>query len=390
MATSAVSEEPVLALTRDLVRRPSVTPEDAGCQQLLAGRLEACGFQCRHMPFHEVSNLWAVHGQGGPLLVLAGHTDVVPTGSESAWASPPFEPAERDGYLYGRGTSDMKGSLAAMTVAAERFLAAHPEHPGRLAFLITSDEEGPSVNGTRAVVESLVAEGWRFDYCLVGEPSSSTTLGDTVRVGRRGSLNGELTVHGIQGHVAYPDLADNPIHLVAPVLAEIAATRWDDGNSHFPPTTWQASNIAAGTGAGNVIPGTLTLHFNFRFCTEQTPDRLKERMEAVLRRHGLRFDLTWSLSGEPFLTPGGALVDAVVRSIREVTGARPALSTSGGTSDGRFIAPTGCEVVELGPCNDTIHKIDERVSMAELPALADIYQRLIEHVLLEGPAPDTP
>ncbi len=381
----AIVREPVLALTAELIRRRSVTPADGGCQAVIAERLEKAGFRCRQMPFGEVRNLWAVHGGSGPIVVFAGHTDVVPTGPETAWASPPFQPTVRDGRLYGRGAADMKGSLAAMVVAAERFLTHHGDHPGRLAFLVTSDEEGPSLDGTRRVVETLVAEGEHLDFCVVGEPSSTTVLGDTVRVGRRGSLNGILTVHGVQGHVAYPALADNPIHRLAPALAELAATRWDEGNAHFPPTTWQASNITAGTGAGNVIPGELTLHFNFRFSTEQTPDTLVRRVEALLERHGLRFDLAWSLSGEPFLTSGGALVDAVVASIRNVTGREPELSTSGGTSDGRFIAPTGCEVVELGPCNATIHQVDECVAVDDLPHLADVYQRVLEHLLLDPP-----
>jgi succinyl-diaminopimelate desuccinylase len=379
------AHDPVLELCCELVRRPSVTPDDAGCQALLRARLADLGFHCRELPSGEVANLWAVRGGKGPLLVFAGHTDVVPTGPERAWASPPFEPTLRDGYLYGRGAADMKASLAAMIVATERFLAAHPEPAGRIGFLITSDEEGPAVDGTRAVMETLAREGTRLDYCLVGEPSSTARLGDTVRVGRRGSLNGTLTVRGVQGHVAYPELADNPIHRLAPILAELAATRWDEGNAHFPSTTWQASNIAAGTGASNVIPGDLTLSFNFRFCTEQTAASLQQRVEALLDRHGLRYDLQWSLSGEPFLTPQGALVAAACRSIREVTGIEPDLSTSGGTSDGRFIAPTGCQVVELGPCNGTIHQVDERVALDELAPLAIIYQRLLELLVLDPP-----
>lgn len=375
------TDDPVLALTRALIARPSVTPRDEGCQALLRGRLEAAGFHCRDMPFGDVSNLWAVHGTGGPLMVLAGHTDVVPTGPEGAWASPPFEPTERGGVLYGRGAADMKGSLAAMVVAAERFVAARPDHPGRLAFLITSDEEGPAVHGTRAVVDALTAEGIGLDYCLVGEPSSTRALADTVRVGRRGSLNGELTVRGVQGHVAYPDLADNPIHRLAPALAELAATRWDEGNEQFPPTTWQVSNLAAGTGATNVVPGELTMSFNFRFSTEQTAEALEERFEAILARHGLSYHLRWSLSGEPFLTARGELVDAVVHGIREETGREPDLSTSGGTSDGRFIAPTGCQVVELGPVNATIHQVDECVTLTELPALARIYEHVLRSLL---------
>ncbi len=371
----------VLDLSQALLRLPSVTPEDAGCQALLAERLTAAGFRCRPLPFAEVQNLWAERGEHGPLFVFAGHTDVVPTGPESAWSSPPFEPTLRDGYLYGRGAADMKSSLAAMVVATERFCAAHPRHPGRIGFLITSDEEGPAVHGTRAVMETLGAEGVHIDYCLVGEPSSGERLGDTVRVGRRGSLNGTLTVHGTQGHVAYPQLAENPIHRAAPALAELAATHWDDGNEHFPPTSWQASNIRAGTGASNVIPGDLTVTFNFRFCTEQTAADLERRVADILDRHGLRYSLDWSLSGEPFLTAGGALVSAVSDSISAVVGSPPALSTSGGTSDGRFIAPTGTEVVELGPCNASIHKLDERVAVADLEPLARIYQKVLERLL---------
>lgn len=379
--TDANDGGPVAALACELIRRASVTPDDAGCQSLLAQRLSALGFHCQAMPFGDVDNLWAVHGSAGPLFVFAGHTDVVPTGPEAHWSSPPFEPTVRDGYLYGRGAADMKSSLAAMVLAAERFLAAHPHPAGRLAFLITSDEEGPAVHGTRAVVEALLEQDVRPDFCVVGEPSSGSRLGDTVRVGRRGSLNGTLTVHGTQGHVAYPDAADNPIHRIGAVLAELATTRWDDGNAHFPPTTWQASNIAAGTGAGNVIPGELRLDFNFRFCSEQTAAGLQRRCEEIFTRHGLRCEVNWSLSGEPFLTSRGALVDAVCQSIREVTGGTTELSTSGGTSDGRFIAPTGAQVVELGPGNATIHKIDERVALADLEPLAQIYQGVLERLL---------
>jgi len=378
---SQSADTSVLDLARTLIARASVTPADEGCQALLAERLKALGFVCRDMPFEAVSNLWAVRGDGGPLLVFAGHTDVVPTGPVTRWSSPPFEPTLRDGFLYGRGAADMKSSLAAMVVATERFLGARPDHPGRIAFLITSDEEGPAVHGTRAVIDALDAAGERLDYCVVGEPSSDRALGDTVRVGRRGSLNGLLTVHGVQGHVAYPQLADNPIHRLAPALAELAATRWDEGNEHFPPTSWQASNIAAGTGAGNVIPGELTLEFNFRFCTEQTAAGLEARVAEILDRHGVRYDLDWALSGQPFLTAGGPLVDAVSASIRAVTGQEPVLSTSGGTSDGRFIAPTGCQVVEVGPCNATIHKVDERVAVAALEPLARIYQGILERLL---------
>lgn len=378
-------DHPVLALCRELVRRPSVTPDDAGCQRLLAARLEAAGFHCRHLRFGEVDNLWAVRGDAGPLVVFAGHTDVVPTGPEAAWTSPPFEPTVRDGYLYGRGSADMKASLAAMVVAVERLLASQPQPAGRIALLITSDEEGPAVDGTRAVVARLAAEGVRPDFCIVGEPSSTAILGDTVRIGRRGSLNGQLTVLGVQGHVAYPELADNPIHRLAPALAELAATRWDDGNDQFPPTTWQASNIAAGTGAGNVIPGELTLTFNFRFSTEQSQASLQRRTEELLDRHGLRYRLDWSLSGEPFVTSEGPLIEAVRASIREVTGLTPELSTAGGTSDGRFIAPTGSQVVEIGPCSATIHQVDERVALDALEPLARIYQGVLERLLRQGP-----
>ena len=379
------TENPVLDLCAALVRRASVTPDDAGCQDLLRARLEALGFECRSMRFDEVDNLWAVRGAAGPLFVFAGHTDVVPTGPESAWTSPPFEPSQRDGYLYGRGAADMKASLAAMVVATERFVADHPDHSGRIGFLITSDEEGPAVNGTRAVMRALTDAGESIDFCVVGEPSSGEALGDTVRIGRRGSLNGALTVLGVQGHVAYPQLADNPIHRLAPALAELAATRWDDGNEHFPPTSFQASNIAAGTGAGNVVPGELTLDFNFRFSTEQTATGLERRVAEILDRHGLRYELTWSLSGEPFLTGAGRLIDATCQAIEAVAGYRPELSTSGGTSDGRFIAPAGAEVVELGPDNATIHKIDERVAVAQLEPLAAMYLGILERLLADAP-----
>jgi succinyl-diaminopimelate desuccinylase len=372
---------PVLALTCELIRRRSVTPDDAGCQALLAERLRRLGFQCEALPFGEVSNLWADLGTEGPLFVFAGHTDVVPTGPERQWSSPPFEPTVRDGRLYGRGAADMKASLAAMVVATERFLGTCPRPAGRIGFLITSDEEGPAVHGTRAAMAHLTERGIRFDYCLVGEPSSREALGDTVRVGRRGSLNGRLVVRGVQGHVAYPELADNPIHRLAPALAELAGTRWDDGNAHFPPTSWQASNVAAGTGASNVIPGELALDFNFRFSTEQSAEQLEQRVREILDRHGLRYELTWSLSGEPFLTARGALVDAVVAGIGAVTGRTPTLSTGGGTSDGRFIAPTGCQVVELGPCNATIHQVDERVGLDELEPLARIYEQLLQRLV---------
>lgn len=378
---------PVLELTCELIRRNSVTPDDAGCQQLLSERLGPLGFRCEHLRFAEVDNLWAVRepsggGRGSPLFVFAGHTDVVPTGPVDRWQSPPFEPCIRDGMLFGRGAADMKSSLAAMVLATERFLSAHPDCPARIAFLLTSDEEGPGIHGTRAVMETLTARGIRLDWCIVGEPSSAQRLGDTVRVGRRGSLNGILRVHGQQGHVAYPDLAENPIHRAAPALAELTRRRWDAGNAFFPPTSLQISNIRAGTGATNVIPGELEVWFNFRFCTEQTAEGLKQQVGALLDAHGLRYDVEWTLSGEPFLTGRGRLVGAVQEAIRDVTGLETALSTSGGTSDGRFIAPTGCEVVELGPGNATIHKVDECVAVADLEPLAAIYQRVLDRLLL--------
>ncbi|MBX3706554.1 MAG: succinyl-diaminopimelate desuccinylase [Pseudomonadales bacterium] len=382
--------DPVLALTCALMARESITPADAGCQALLGERLARSGFICESLRFGDVDNLWAVRESAAgarqgrtPLFVFAGHTDVVPTGPAAQWRSPPFVPTLRDGQLYGRGAADMKASLAAMVVATERFLAARPDVPARIAFLLTSDEEGPAIHGTRAVMELLGARGERLDWCVVGEPSSGNRLGDTVRVGRRGSLNGTLRVHGVQGHVAYPDLADNPIHRAAPAIAELAARTWDEGNAWFPPTSFQCSGIRAGTGATNVIPGELELAFNFRFCTEQTAAGLEAAVREVLDRHGLRYTLEWSLSGEPFLTRPGRLIDAVEAAVRDVTGGAPELSTSGGTSDGRFIAPTGCEVVELGPCNATIHKVDECVAVADLEPLAQIYQRILERLLAD-------
>lgn len=383
---SGHAPSPVLDLAEALIRLPSVTPDDAGCQALIGDRLERLGFECRAMPFGDVENLWARRGDAHPLLVLAGHTDVVPTGPGSAWSSPPFEPTHRDGYLYGRGAADMKASLAAMVVAVERFVAEHPHHPGSIAFLITSDEEGPAIHGTRAVIDALGREDVRLDYCIVGEPSSAERLGDTIRVGRRGSLGATLVVHGVQGHVAYPDLADNPIHRIAPVLAELTGTRWDQGNAYFPATSFQVSNLHAGTGAGNVIPGELELRFNLRYSTEQTADGLIERIIRMLDRAGLRYHIDWERSGEPFLTRAGPLIDATRAAIREVIGVETAASTSGGTSDGRFIAPTGCQVVELGPVNATIHKIDERVAVADLEPLACTYQRIIERLLVAAPS----
>jgi succinyl-diaminopimelate desuccinylase len=374
--------DPTLELCCDLIRRASVTPQDGGCQDLMMARLEKLGFDCTPLPFGEVSNFWAERGASGPILVFAGHTDVVPSGPVEAWDSPPFEPTLRDGVLYGRGAADMKGSLAAMVVACEAFIGAHPDHPGRIGFLITSDEEGPAVDGTVRVLEYLRDKGRAIDWCLVGEPSSSEKLGDVIKNGRRGSLNAVLTVRGVQGHIAYPQLADNPIHRALPALAALTAEVWDEGNSFFPPTSLQISNIAGGTGATNVIPGELEVVFNFRFSTEVSDAELRERTEALLRLHGLDYTIEWSLSGQPFLTPGGDLVDATVESIRRATGLETELSTAGGTSDGRFIAPTGAQVVELGPVNRTIHKLNEAVVAADLPRLAAIYRGILERLLL--------
>lgn len=372
---------PTLQLAADLIRCRSVTPEDDGCQTLMIQRLEAIGFKIHRLRFGEVDNFWAIRGTQGPILAFAGHTDVVPTGPETNWDNPPFEPRIIDGMLHGRGAADMKGSLAAMVVACENFVANHPDHPGRIAFLITSDEEGPSINGTVKVVEWLEAQGTKMAWCLVGEPSSTKVVGDVIKNGRRGSLGGVLTVKGIQGHVAYPHLADNPIHKLAPALAELAAEHWDDGNEFFPATSFQVSNINGGTGATNVIPGEVVVVFNFRFSTELTEQILRERTETILRKHGLRYELQWTLSGQPFLTPRGELVNAVVAAIKEETGITTELSTSGGTSDGRFIAPTGAQVVELGPINATIHKVNECISADDLNKLTAIYERTLEKLL---------
>lgn len=371
----------VIALAKDLIRRPSVTPLDEGCQTLMAERLAKLGFVIEPMVFEDTTNLWARRGSEGPLFCFAGHTDVVPAGPLDKWHTPPFEPTIQDGVLYGRGAADMKGSLAAMVTATERFIAACPGHRGSIAFLITSDEEGPSVDGTVRVVEVLEARGEKIDWCLVGEPSSTQRVGDVVKNGRRGSLGGILTVTGRQGHVAYPHLADNPVHRLAPALAELAATAWDDGNAYFPPTTFQVSNIHAGTGANNVIPGSCDVVFNFRFSTESTPESLRRRVHALLDRHGLQYAIDWRLSGLPFLTPPGELVEAARQSIRAVSGQEPTLSTSGGTSDGRFIAPTGAQVLELGPLNATIHQVDECVGVAELDALSAMYEGILRALL---------
>ena len=368
-------------LARELISRVSVTPNDGGCQDVLAQRLARLGFRIEHLRFGDVDNLWARRGASAPLVCFAGHTDVVPTGPVSQWRSDPFVPVVREGVLYGRGAADMKSSIAAFVTAIEGFLGEHPEHPGSIALLITSDEEGVAVNGTVKVVEALRARGETLDYCIVGEPSSVAYLGDTMKNGRRGSISGELLVRGIQGHIAYPHLSRNPIHEFAPALAELTAMKWDDGNEYFPPTTWQISNIAAGTGAGNVIPGELRVWFNYRFSTASTPESLQARMHEVLDRHKLDYALTWSLSGQPFLTPRGKLVDCLSRAVNAVTGRTPELSTSGGTSDGRFIAGICREVVELGPINASIHKLDEHILVADLDALSQIYQLTLANIL---------
>ncbi|NII12361.1 succinyl-diaminopimelate desuccinylase [Oleiagrimonas sp. C23AA] len=373
----------VLELTQSLIRRRSVTPDDDGCQAMIARRLAEAGFTVESMRHGEVDNLWATHGQGdGPTLVFLGHTDVVPTGPESDWTSPPFEPAIREGVLYGRGAADMKGSVAAMVVALEAFVAAHPDHVGRVALLITSDEEGAATEGVRRVAQTFRERGEKLDMCVVGEPSATTKLGDLIRVGRRGSLSATLTVRGVQGHVAYPQQADNPIHRAAPALAALAVERWDDGNADFPPTSLQISNIAAGTGATNVIPGTLSAQFNFRYSTASTADELKARTAALLDAHQLNWHIDWHLSGEPFLAPpDGRLREVVVGVCRDLAGIEPEQSTGGGTSDGRFIAPLGAEVVELGPVNATIHKVDECVAVADLERLPSLYRAIAERLL---------
>ena len=370
-----------LDLSRALIERPSVTPNDQGCQQLLAEHLQAIGFRIEQLRFDDVDNLWARRGDATPLFAFAGHTDVVPPGPLDDWDSPPFEAVIRDGLLYGRGAADMKSSIAAMVTACERFVADHPDHGGSIALLITSDEEGPCINGTVKVIEALQARGEQIDYCLVGEPSSKTQTGDTIKNGRRGSLNGILQIRGQQGHVAYPLLADNPIHRAAPALAELSTVEWDQGNEFFPPTTFQISNIRAGTGTENVIPGVLDILFNLRFSTESTAESIKSRVEDILARHGLDYTLTWKLSGKPFLTPAGELVDAARKSITAVAGIDTELSTSGGTSDGRFIAPTGAQVLELGPVNATIHQINECVNVAELDTLSAIYEEILKQLL---------
>ncbi len=373
---------PTVQLASDLIARASVTPEDDGCQTLMGERLAALGFTLESMPFEDVLNLWARRGQTAPCFVFAGHTDVVPTGPVEQWEEPPFAPTIRDGMLLGRGAADMKGSLAAMVTACERFVANHPDHNGSIAFLLTSDEEGPSVNGTVKVVEALQARGESMDYAIVGEPTSVEACGDMVKNGRRGSMNGRLTVRGIQGHVAYPHKARNPIHEAALALTELARTTWDEGSEHFPPTSFQVSNIHSGTGAENVIPGALEAIFNFRFSTAQTAEGLQQKVHAVFDAYGLDYDINWRVSGHPFLTPAGELVDAIRDAIVEVANVDTELSTTGGTSDARFIAPTGTQVVELGPLNETIHQVNERIKCADLDTLSRYYERVLEKLLL--------
>ena len=374
---------PTLALTEDLLRRPSVSPEDHGCLDVIGGRLAALGFRIERLDFGPVSNLWARHGDATPVLCFAGHTDVVPAGPRDEWSTDPFEPVLVDGVLYGRGAADMKSGLAAIVTAMERFVGRCPGHRGSLAVLFTSDEEGPSVEGTKKVIETLESRGEKIDWCVVGEPTSRAVLGDTIKVGRRGSLSGRLTVHGVQGHIAYPHLADNPVHRFAPALAELVATHWDEGNQYFQPTSFQVSNIAAGTGAPNVIPGDLKVRTNLRFSTEQTVEKLQRRVLEILDRHGIDYTMEWHISGLPFLTPPGELTEAVARAVRETIGRVPEYSTTGGTSDGRFIAPTGAQVVELGVVNATIHKVNECVRVADVDTLSRAYERVMELLLAE-------
>ena len=376
-----MTQSATLDLSLELLRQPSVTPEDHTCQTIMADRLSKIGFNIENMRFEDVDNLWARRGTEAPVFCFAGHTDVVPTGKLDAWESDPFKPEIRDGKLYGRGSADMKTALAAMVVASERFVEKHPNHKGSIAFLITSDEEGPSINGTVKVVDTLEARNEKLTWCLVGEPSSTNTLGDIVKNGRRGSLNANLTVKGKQGHVAYPHLAINPIHTAANAIAELCETVWDNGNEYFPATTFQISNINSGTGATNVVPGTLNTLFNFRYSTEVTAEQLKTRTLEILDRHGVEYDIQWTLSGLPFLTPVGELVNAARTAILNVTGTETELSTSGGTSDGRFIAPTGAQVLELGVLNATIHQINEHVNIDELEPLAEIYEQILVELL---------
>jgi succinyl-diaminopimelate desuccinylase len=382
--TQIMSQSPTIALTQDLMGRASVTPEDKGCQELMITRLEAIGFNIERMRFGEVDNFWARRGTEKPVLAFAGHTDVVPSGPVEQWHTPPFQPTLKDGFLYGRGAADMKGSLASWVIALEQFIAAHPDHQGSLALLITSDEEGPFVDGTTRVIDALETRNEKIDWCIVGEPSSTTSLGDVIKNGRRGSLTASITAKGIQGHVAYPHLVDNPIHKIAPALAELAATKWDDGNAFFPPTSFQIANINGGTGASNVVPGHVEVMCNFRYSTELTAADLTTKLEAILHQHGVTYDILWTYNGLPFLTKSGALVDACRHAIKAITGTETQLSTAGGTSDGRFIAPTGAQVVELGPCNGTIHKLNECVKVADLEQLTQVYFEILTRLMVKG------
>jgi len=373
-----------LELTKQLISRASLTPNDLGCLDIISSRLAPLAFTLDKMRCNEVDNLWARRGDASPLICFAGHTDVVPTGPVTKWTSDPFTPTVRDGMLYGRGAADMKGSLAAFVTAIEKFVAEFPQHQGSIALLLTSDEEGVAVDGTVRVVEALQARGEKLEYCIVGEPTSVSKTGDTIKNGRRGSLSGTLTVKGVQGHIAYPHLVKNPIHLASPAIAELAATIWDNGNEYFPPTSWQISNIHGGTGATNVVPGTVEILFNFRFSTASTVDGLKAKVHTILDKHKLEYDLLWELSGKPYLTPRGNLVDAVSAAVKQVQGIDAELSTSGGTSDGRFIADICPQVIELGPLNATIHKLNECVSIADLDALSEIYRLTLIQLLVKN------
>ncbi len=371
----------VLALTRELIKRPSVSPEDGGCQALISGRLEKAGFTCEQIDYGEVRNLWAWRGQGAPLLLLLGHTDVVPTGPVDEWRHPPFAAVEEEGRLYGRGSADMKSGVAAMVLAMERFVAARPDFKGRLGLLLTSDEEGPAVDGVQRVIEHFVESGESIDYCLVGEPSSREQLGDQIKIGRRGSINARVTVRGIQGHVAYPERARNPIHEIAPLLEKLIQTSWDEGGQGFPPTTMQITNVHSGTGTDNVVPGSAEFELNFRYGTVSSADQLQQRFVAILEKELIDFEVEWKVSGAPFCTGSGLLLDAVDAAVRRLTGGKPRHDTSGGTSDGRFVAPTGAEVIEFGPVGETIHKVDEWVAADDLEPLARCYQEIFKQLL---------
>lgn len=376
-----MTETASLQLAKQLIAQASITPNDHGCQDIIADRLRAIGFTIEEMPFGHTRNLWARRGHSAPLLCFAGHTDVVPPGPEAEWTSPPFHPTERNGKLYGRGAADMKTSIACFITACERFTAAHPQHNGSIALLITSDEEGDGRDGTTRVVDTLRQHNEHIDYCIVGEPTAEHTLGDTIKNGRRGSLSGSLTIHGKQGHIAYPHLAANPVHLAAPALAQLIAEHWDSGNAYFPPTGFQISNVHAGTGATNVIPGSLNIQFNFRFSTESSTERLQQRVEAILSQHRLRYDIQWQLSGQPFLTPAGRLTQAAQSAIAQECNIQAALSTGGGTSDGRFIKAIAGELIELGPVNASIHQIDEHIELAAIPRLSAIYENILHRLL---------